>query len=116
MFKEIIDANYIIQMMEDVFGHRITSWNPEDTRKLKGKLYQPISDKEKEEYVKIVEPLMNKKSIIPKKKDAFLDSFVDLDVRVSQDDYSSSDDEDAKELEKLLGVDLSNVKKEKKNV
>jgi len=116
MFKEILDANYIIKMMEDVFGHRVTSWNPEDTKRLKGKLYQPISDKEKEEYVKTVEPLMNKKSIIPKKKDAFLDSFVDLDVRVSQDDYAPTDDPDAKELEKLLGVDLSNVKKENKNV
>lgn len=106
--KEIQETNYIMKMMEDVFGHRVTSWSPADTARLKGKLLQPISDKDKEEYVDIVEPLMNKKSIIPKKKDQFLDSFLDLDTRISQGDYeSTSGDEDVEKLDKLLGVDLT---------
>ena len=108
MHKEIQETNYIMKMMEDVFGHRVTSWSPADTARLKGKLLQPISDKDKEKYVSIVEPLMNKKSIIPKKKDQFLDSFLDLDTRISQSDYeSTSDDEDIEKLDKLLGVDLT---------
>lgn len=93
-------------MMEDVFGHRITSWSPKDTMKLHKKLSQPTNDADKEQYVKTVEPLMNKKSIIPKKKDAFLDSFVDLDTRVGQDSFEPTDDPDAKELSKLLGITL----------
>lgn len=104
--KEVNDADYIMSMMEDVFGHRITSWSPKDTAKLHKKLSQPTSDFEKEKYVKTVEPLMNKKSIIPKKKDAFLDSFVDLDTRVSPDSYSGGDDKESEELNKLLGIKL----------
>jgi len=106
-YKETKDADYIMRMMEDVFGHRITTWNPADTAKLHNKLSQPVSDTDKEKHVKIVEPLMNKKSIVPKKKDAFLDSFVDMDVRVAQDDFLPTSDEDAEKLTKLLGVDLS---------
>lgn len=93
-------------MMEDVFGHRITSWSPKDTIKLHKKLSQPTNDTDKEQYVKTVEPLMNKKSIIPKKKDAFLDSFVDLDTRVDQDSFKSTNDPEAEELSKLLGITL----------
>lgn len=104
--QEIRDANYILTMMEDVFGHRITSWNPEDTARLHNKLRQPISDKEKEEYVKVVEPLMNKKSLVPKNKDAFLDSFVDLDTRVGQSSYKGGEGDDADEIGKLLGIKL----------
>lgn len=106
-YREIKEADYIIKMMEDVFGHRVTSWNPADTARLKGKLQQPISDKEKESFVAIVEPLMNKKSIIPKKKDAFLDSFVDLDTRVTQKDFEPTSDPEAEKMDKLLGIDLT---------
>jgi hypothetical protein len=107
-YKEIQDANYIIEMMkEDVFGHRVTSWNPADTARLHRKLNQPISDEEKEVYVAVVEPLMNRKSLVPKKKDAFLDSFVDLDTRVSQKDFEPTKDDDAEKMDKLLGVDLT---------
>lgn len=107
-YKEILEADYIIGLMkEDVFGHRITTWSPADTRRLHNKINQPVSDDEKEEFVKVVEPLMNKKSIIPKKKDAFLDSFVDLDTRVPQKDYLPTSDEDAEKLNKLLGINLS---------
>jgi hypothetical protein len=92
--KELKETNEIIGMMEDVFGHRVTSWSPKDTAKLKNKLRQPVSDKEKEEYVDIVEPLMNKKSFVPKEKDKFLDSFIDLDTRISQKDYEPTIDLD----------------------
>lgn len=106
-YKELKEADYVMKMMEDVFGHRVTSWSPADTARLKGKLYQPVDDKEKESFVAVVEPLMNKKSIIPKKKDAFLDSFVDLDTRVPQQDFEPTSDPDAENMEKLLGVDLT---------
>lgn len=106
-YNEIADANYIIKMMEDVFGHRVTSWNPADTRRLKGKLRQPTTDKEKEDFVAVVEPLMNRKSLVPKKKDAFLDSFVDIDTRVSQQDFQTTSDPDAERLNNLLGIDLT---------
>jgi len=106
-YNEVKDADYIIKMMEDVFGHRVTSWSPKDTMKLHNKLRQPISDKEREEYVKTVEPLMNRKSIIPKKKDRYLDSFLDLDTRVSQQDFEPETDPDADELNNMLGVDLT---------
>lgn len=106
-YKEINEADYIMRMMEDVFGHRVTTWSPKDTAMLKGKLSQPVSDDEKEIYVAVVEPLMNRKSIIPKKKDRYLDSFLDLDTRVSQRDFISPDDPDAEELDNMLGADLT---------
>jgi len=106
-YNEVKDAEYVLKMMEDVFGHRVTSWSPADTKKLKGKLYQPLTDKEKETFVAIVEPLMNKKSFVPKEKDATLDSFVDLTTRVSPDDFMPSDDDKLKRVEKNLGVDLT---------
>lgn len=92
--KQLKETNEILGMMEDVFGHRVTSWSPKDTAKLKNKLRQPVSDKEKEEFVAIVEPLMNKKSFVPKEKDKFLDSFIDLDTRISQKDYEPTIDLD----------------------
>lgn len=106
-YKEVQDANYIIRMMEDVFGHRITSYSPADTARLHNKLMQPVSDEEKEDYVKVVEPLMNRKTLVPKKKDAFLDSFVDLDTRVPQKDFQTTTDDDAEKLGKLLGIKLT---------
>jgi hypothetical protein len=70
---------------------------------LKNKLKQPGSDAEREEYVDTVEPLMNKKSIIPKKKDKFLDAFVDLDTRVSQNDFEPTIDlDDYKKQTKIV--------------
>ena len=103
MYKEIQDAKYIMDMMkEDVFGHRVTQYSPKDTIRLKNKLSQPITDKDKDEFVAVVEPLMMKKSYISPDKDAFLDSFVDLDTRVSQRDFIQSDD-DMDELDYLLG-------------
>lgn len=109
-YKEIIEADYIMEMMkEDVFGHRVTSWSPKDTVKLHNKLSQPISDEEKEDFVKTVEPLMKKKSLMPTRKDQFLDSFLDLDTRVSQKDYvgDTEDGESAKEFIKKLKTDLT---------
>jgi hypothetical protein len=107
LHKIVEETDSIIKMMEDVFGHRVTSWSPEDTRRLKGKLNQPTNDAEKEEFVAVVEPLMNKKSIIPKKKDRYLDAFLDLDTRVSQKDFEPTEDPDAEKLDKMLGTDLT---------
>jgi hypothetical protein len=109
-YKEIKEADYIIEMMkEDVFGHRVTSWSPKDTVKLHNKLTQSVSDEEKEDFVKTVEPLMKRKSLVPARKDQFLDSFLDLDTRVSQKDYEgdSPDDESAKDVIKKLKTDLT---------
>lgn len=103
MYKEIQDAKYIMEMMkEDVFGHRVTQYSPKDTLRLKNKLTQPTTDFEKEMFVATVEPLMKKKTYISPDKDAFLDSFVDLDTRVSQKDFIQPDDEED-ELDYLFG-------------
>lgn len=102
MYKEIEDSKYIMDMMkEDVFGHRVTSYSPKDTNRLKNKLNQPTSDSEKEMFVAKIEPLMKRKSFISPDKDAFLDSFIDLDTRVGQSDFVSSDD-DMDELDYLF--------------
>jgi len=103
MYKEIEEARYIMDMMkEDVFGHRVTQYSPKDTFRLKNKLSQPTTDAEKEMFVAMVEPLMKRKSYISPDKDAFLDSFVDLDTRVPQHDFVQSD-EDEDELDYLFG-------------
>jgi hypothetical protein len=103
MYKEIEEAKYIMNMMkEDVFGHRVTQYSPKDTFKLKNKLSQPTTDAEKEMFVAMVEPLMKRKSYISPDKDAFLDSFVDLDTRVGQADFVSQDEE-GDELDYLFG-------------
>ena len=102
-YKELQDAKYIMDMMkEDVFGHRVTSYSPKDTIKLKNKLSQPVSDDDKEAFVAVVEPLMKRKSYVSPDKDAHLDSFVDLDTRVSQRDFTKQDDEED-ELDYLFG-------------
>jgi hypothetical protein len=102
-YNTLKDTKYIMDMMkEDVFGHRITQYSPKDTMKLKNKLMQPTTDSEKEMFVAIVEPLMKRKSFISPDKDAFLDSFVDLDTRVSQRDFIKPEDEDD-ELDYLFG-------------
>lgn len=106
-YKEVKEADYVMKMMEDVFGHRVTSWSPRDTARLKGKLYQPIGDKEKEAYVAVVEPLMLRKTFIAPDKDRYLDAFLDLDTRVSQKDFEPTEDPDAEHLEKMLGADLT---------
>lgn len=93
--KQIEDIkNTIIRMTEDVFGHRVTTWTPRDTAKLKRKLRQPMNDKERQDHVDVVEPRMDKKSVAPKEKDEFLDSFIDLDTRISQKDYEPTIDLD----------------------
>lgn len=103
MYKEIEEAKYIMDMMkEDVFGHRVTQYSPKDTIRLKNKLYQPTSDKDKEAFVAVVEPLMKRKSYVSPNKDAFLDSFIDLDTRVSQRDFIRPEDE-TDELDYLFG-------------
>jgi hypothetical protein len=89
------ETEEIIKMMEDVFGHRVTQYSPKDTSKLKNKLRQPVSDKERDEYVAKVEPRMDKKSIVPPGKDKNLDSFLDLDTRISQKDYDQTIDLDS---------------------
>jgi hypothetical protein len=102
-YKELQDAKYIMDMMkEDVFGHRVTSYSPKDTLRLKNKLMQPTTDAEKEMFVATVEPLMKRKTYISPDKDAFLDSFVDLDTRVSQRDFIQPED-DMDELDYLFG-------------
>jgi len=109
-YIEVKDANYILQMMEDVFGHRITSWSPKDTLKLKNKLSQPTTEKEKEQHVAVVEPLMKKKTFLPSKKDQHLDSFLDLDTRISQSDYEDTTQDSEKsvqDIEKSLKTDLT---------
>lgn len=103
MYKEIEESKYIMDMMkEDVFGHRVTQYSPKDTFRLKNKLSQPTTDTEKEMFVAMIEPLMKRKSYISPDKDAFLDSFVDLDTRVSQLDFIKPDD-DEDELDYLFG-------------
>lgn len=103
MYKEIEESKYIMDMMkEDVFGHRVTQYSPKDTFRLKNKLSQPTTDAEKEMFVAMVEPLMKRKSYISPDKDAFLDSFVDLDTRVGQHDFMQPDDEED-ELDYLFG-------------
>jgi hypothetical protein len=103
MYKEIEESKYIMDMMkEDVFGHRVTQYSPKDTFRLKNKLSQPTTDAEKEMFVAMVEPLMKRKSYISPDKDAFLDSFVDLDTRVPQHDFIQQDD-DEDELDYLFG-------------
>ena len=94
VYTKIKNGKYQKNVQEDVFGHRVTTWTPMDTKRLKNKIGQPVTDKEKQEYVDTVEPLMNKKSIIPKKKDKTLDSFLDLDTRISQKDYEPTIDLD----------------------
>lgn len=106
-YKEIQEADYIMKMMEDVFGHRITSWSPKDTAMLKGKLLQPTTDAEKEAFVAVVEPLMKKKSFVPTQRDKFLDAFLDLDTRISQSDYEPEEDTEAEKMDKFLGADLT---------
>ena len=102
-YNVLKDSKYIMDMMkEDVFGHRVTSYSPKDTLRLKNKLAQPTTDDEKEMFVATVEPLMKRKTYISPDKDAFLDSFVDLDTRVSQRDFIRPDDEED-ELDYLFG-------------
>jgi hypothetical protein len=57
-------------------------------------LSEQITDKEREDHVKAVEPRMDKKSVAPKQKDKKLDSFIDLDTRISQKDYEPTIDLD----------------------
>jgi len=103
-YKEINDANYIMDMMrEDVFGHRVTMVTAKDTNRLKNKLYQPTTDAEKEDFVAMVEPLMMRKSFISKDKDPHLDSFLDMDTRVSQNDFTGEPDTDELDFDELLG-------------
>lgn len=106
-YNEVKDANYIMNMMEDVFGHRVVSWNPADTARLKGKMSQPTTDAEKEIFVAVVEPLMKKKSYMAPNKDRYLDAFLDLDTRISQSDYESDEDPEADKMDKFLGTDLT---------
>jgi hypothetical protein len=106
-YREIRETDYIMRMMEDVFGHRVTSWNPADTKRLHGKLRQPTSDAEKEVFVAIVEPLMKRKTYISPDKDRYLDAFLDLDTRVSQQDFEPTEDPEAEKMDKLLGIDLT---------
>lgn len=106
-YKEIQEADYIMKMMEDVFGHRVVSWSPKDTARLKGKLLQPTTDDEKETFVAVVEPLMKRKSFVPSQRDKFLDAFLDLDTRISQNDYEPEEDTEAEKMDKFLGADLT---------
>jgi hypothetical protein len=103
--KELEETDEVIdRMREDVFGHRVTSYSPKDTHRLKNKLNTPIDDVDKEKRVAVVEPLMARKSIIPKFKDPSLDSFLDIDTRVSQKDFDPTIDLDMykKKREKII--------------
>lgn len=104
MYKEIEEMKEVMGMMEDVFGHRVTSYSPKDTSKLKNKLSQPTTDSEREDYVDIVEPLMKKKSVKPAVDDDTLNSFLDIDTRVYKRDFKSTIDLDdyKKKPEKIV--------------
>lgn len=104
MYKEIEEMKEVMGMMEDVFGHRVTSYSPKDTSKLKNKLSQPTTDSEREDYVDIVEPLMKKKSVKPAVDDDMLNSFLDIDTRVYKRDFKSTIDLDdyKKKPEKIV--------------
>ena len=104
-YKEIQDAKYIMDMMrEDVFGHRVTQYSPKDTLRLKNKVRQPTTDAEKEAFVAMVEPLMKRKTYISPDKDAFLDSFVDLDTRIGQSDFIGEPDSEDQDIDSMLDV------------
>jgi hypothetical protein len=111
LFKE---TNEIIGMMEDVFGHRVTQYSPKDTNKLKNKVSQPMSDREKEEFVATVEPLMIKKSVVPKGKDKNLNSFIDIDTRTKKSDFDQTIDlDDYKKTTRIVFKKKDSDKKEK---
>jgi hypothetical protein len=106
LYQEVKDADYIMKTMwEDLFGHRVTQWSPQDTARLHNKLILPVTDKDKEAYIKMIEPIMQQKSIIPTKRTKYLDSFLDLYTRVDPDDLTPDKDDDADQLNALLGID-----------
>ena len=61
----------------------------------------------KEDYVDIVEPLMLRKTFIAPDKDRFLDAFLDLDTRFSQQNLEPDEDRESERLDKMLGSDLT---------
>lgn len=117
MYKEIEEAKEIMKMMEDVFGHRVTTWTPKDTAMLKNKISQPTNDQEKEEFVSMVEPLMKKKSTTAKGLDKELRKFIDLDTRIGSQDYQQTIDLDdyKKKSEKIVFKSKEKKSEEDKN-
>lgn len=121
--KEIEEAFAILKMMREnmttnMFGNRITTYTPKDTAKLRKKLNEPTTDKEREEHMKKVEPLMNRRQAVQQGVEPTLDRALDLDTRVSPEDYepsvkkskkyTDSDDEDDIKSQ-FNDLDISNL-------
>lgn len=105
-YIEVLEADYLIKKMwEDLFGHRAMQWSPKDTAKLHKNLITPLTDKEKEAYLRVIEPIMQKKSMLPSQRSKYLDSFLDLYTRVDPSDLSPEQDDDEENLDSLLGLD-----------
>lgn len=107
------ETNDIIKMMrETLFGHRIMTYSKKDTDMLHNKIREPWTDKEREEHMNTVEPLMNRKQFVMPGRDSSLDRYLDIDTRVPRTDYlSSTEDEEDTDIEsQFKNVDISNLK------
>lgn len=102
----IRDTNYILRMMEDVFGHRVTTWTPRDTKILKRKIRVPITDKGREEYTNRVLPLMQRKTLTTTETDPLLKQFLDLYTRINKKDTEDVDDREEIDIEKIMDTDI----------
>ncbi|WWT39384.1 hypothetical protein [Microcystis phage Mel-JY01] len=101
----IQDTIYILKMMEDVFGHRVTTWTPRDTRILKTKIRVPITDKGREDYVKKVLPLMQRKTLTTVETDPMLKQFLDLYSRIKNKELEDVDDREEIDIDKIMDTD-----------
>lgn len=113
--RDIIrETNSILKLMrETLFGHRVMDYSPKDTKRLRNKIKEPWTDKEREEHMNTVEPLMNKKQYVMPGKDASLDRYLDLDTRVSRDDYLPSPEDEVEDTDidsQFKKIDISNLK------
>jgi hypothetical protein len=117
IYNRIKNGKYPKSVKEDVFGHRVTTWTPRDTAMLKNKISQPTNDKEKEDFVTMVEPLMKKKSTTAKGLDKELRKFIELDNRISSQDYEQTVDLDdyKKKPETIVFKDKEKKSEEDKN-
>lgn len=105
-YIEVREADYLIKKMwEDLFGHRMVQWSPKDTAKLHKNLLTPTTDKDKEDYLNVITPLMQKKSVLKTPRSKYLDAFLDLYTRVNPTDLEPTQDTDSDELDSLLGLD-----------
>lgn len=114
--KHIIrETNDIIEMMnETLFGHRVTTYSQKDTNRLHNKIKEPWTDKEREDHMNTVEPLMTTRQFVMPGKDTSLEKYLDIDTRISRADYLSDvedDDEDDTDINsQFKNIDISNLK------